>query len=710
LAIVLTLIVPAPNVMGAGNQLDYGFSSDGKVITNYVGNSHEEARAVAVQADGKIVVAGNTTIGGSQYYIHNWVLMRYLTNGSLDPSFGANGKLNLDFAGANDQITGLAIQSDGKILAAGWALGYDDNFAFARFLPNGSLDTTFGGDGKVMFSLFGNDHIAAISLQTDGKVVFAGSSFSTSDYVIHFVVGRLNTNGTLDHTFDSDGIVTTDFGSTSSPAWSVLAQADGKIVACGWNLSTVTDYDFVLARYNANGSLDNSFDGNGKLSTDFNGRADVAYKIVRTAAGKYVVAGTSYYENIPGGFELALARYNANGALDTTFSGDGKLATDVLPLFGDAVGGLVALPTGEVVVACYPKDFVDNHTPYFTLAKFLNDGKPDLSFGTGGTLITVFGPGGGYANALALQPDGSLVAAGRYRLTGGDDDIAVARYKSKGIAVRADFDGAGQADYAVFRPADSTWYVQNSSTGAFRFTAWGSLGDVTAPGDFYGDGITDPSVFRPSMATFYVLRSSTQTVLNAPLGTPTSTVVQGDYDGDGRTDFGVYESSTGLWTILRADGSTIQVTLGTPTDRPVPADYDGDGLHDPAVFSPASGTWTIKRSTLGNTTVQFGTNGDVPVPGDYDGDGLADLAVFRPSNATWYVINSIDGTLKSAPWGTSSDLPAPADIDGDGRLDLIVFRQSNGTWYVQKSSTGGTITTQFGQNGDFPIPAAYVSE
>jgi uncharacterized delta-60 repeat protein len=690
--------------------LDYGFSSDGKVLTNYVGNSHEDARAVAVQADGKIVVAGTTTIGGNGYPVHNWALMRYQANGSLDPTFGANGKLNLDFAGADDEITGLAIQSDGKILAAGFAHGYDDNFAFARFLPNGLLDTTFGGDGKVMFSLFGNDHVSAISLQSDGKLVFTGSSFSTSDYVVHFVVGRLNTNGTLDHTFDSDGIVTTDFGSTSSAPWGVLAQTDGKIVACGWNLSTVTDYDFVLARYNANGSLDNSFDGNGKLSTDFNGRGDAAYKIVRTVAGKYVVAGTSYNENIPGGFELALARYNANGALDTTFSGDGKLATDVLPLFGDGVGGLVALPSGEIVVACYPKDFVDNHAPYFTLAKFLNDGKPNLRFGTGGTLITVFGSGVGHANALALQTDGSLVAAGTYRAVGGDDDFAVARYKQSGIAVRADFDYGGQADYAVFRTADSTWYVQDSSTGGFSFAAWGTTGDIPTPGDFDGDGTTDATVFRPSMATFYVLRSSTQTILSAPLGTATSTVVQGDYDGDGRTDFGVYESSNGLWTILRADGSTIQVTLGGPNDRPAPADYDGDGLHDPAVFTPATGTWTIKRSTLGNTTIQFGVNGDIPVPGDYDGDGLADLAVFRPSNATWYLINSIDGSLRSAQWGTINDIPAPADIDGDGRLDLTVFRPSNGTWYVQKSSTGGTITTQFGRNGDLPIPAGYVSE
>jgi uncharacterized delta-60 repeat protein len=708
LALTLTFMLTiAPMAAGAGSHLDLSFSSDGKVTTGYVGNSNEEARAVAVQPDGKIVVVGNTSVGGNNSQDHNWALMRYNANGSIDTSFGANGKVNTDFAGGDDEVSGLAIQPDGKIVVGGWALMFDYNFAFARYLPNGLLDTSFGGDGKVGINLYGSDFAYGLAIQSDGKIVFVGGAFSTSDFVDHFVVGRLNSNGSLDTTFAGDGIVATDFGG-NPVGTGVLAQPDGKIVACGYHYSATTDYDFILARYNSNGSLDNSFDGNGMLSTDFNGRANMAKKIVRTSNGKYVVAGTWYDDNL--GFELALARYNSNGGLDTTFSGDGKLVTDLLPLFDDEAGGLVVTPTGEIVATCYAQNYLDNHDPSFTLVRFLNNGSPDLKFGTGGRVITVFGAGAGNAKALALQPDGSIVAAGRFRATGGSEDFAIARYKPNGIAVRADFDGAGQADYSLFRPADSTWYLQNSTTGAFSFVAWGMTGDLPAPGDYDGDGITDEAVYRPSMATWYVLRSSTQTILSAQIGTASSKVVQGDFDGDGITDFGVFEASTGVWAILRSAGGTTQVTLGAAADRPLPADYDGDGLIDEAVFTPASGSWTIKRSILGTTTIQFGINGDIPVPGDYDRDGLADLAVFRPSNATWYITSSIDGTLKSVPWGSGTDIPAPADIDGDGRLDLTAFRPSNGTWYVQKSTTGGTITTQFGQNGDSPISSAYTPQ
>ncbi|MEE9294854.1 MAG: delta-60 repeat domain-containing protein, partial [Phycisphaerae bacterium] len=269
LALCLFVLVLLPEVcLAQAGTLDPTFGDGGLVTTDFLGSSRDVGRdVVAIQADGKIVVVGQTSdAGGSDFAV-----ARYNADGSLDASFDGDGKLTTDFAGAGDIANSVAIQADGKIVVAGRASisGPDFDFAVARYNADGSLDTSFDGDGKLTTDFAGSTDLAlSVAIQADGKIVVAGqaSTFGTGS----FAVARYNADGTLDAGFDGDGKLTTDFAGRGEVAKSVAIQADGKIVAAGETF-TDTGFVFALARYNADGSLDASFDGDGKLTTDFAG-------------------------------------------------------------------------------------------------------------------------------------------------------------------------------------------------------------------------------------------------------------------------------------------------------------------------------------------------------------------------------------------------------------------------------------------------------
>ena len=253
------------------------------------------ARGVALQGDGKIVVVGG---GGSGA---DFALARYNTDGSLDTSFSGDGKLTTDF-GSSDAGAAVAVQGDGKIVAVGGSAG---DFALARYNPNGSLDTSFSGDGKQTTDFGGFGQVAAgVALQGDGKIVVAGNGGSTGNSV-DFALARYNTDGSLDTSFSGDGKQKTDFGDFDV-ATGVALQADGKIVAVG--VTRAGGGDFALARYNPNGSLDTSFSGDGKQTTDFGG-SDGANGVVLQGDGKIIAVGDSG----AGDGDFALARYNTTG-------------------------------------------------------------------------------------------------------------------------------------------------------------------------------------------------------------------------------------------------------------------------------------------------------------------------------------------------------------------------------------------------------------
>jgi uncharacterized delta-60 repeat protein len=193
-----------------------------------------------------------------------------------------------------------------------------------RYNADGSLDTGFDGDGKVTTAIGAStDYGYSVIQQSDGKLVVAGTSYNGSSY--DFALVRYNADGSLDASFDGDGIVTTAIGAANDYAQSVIQQADGKLVVAGYSYNG-SNYDVALVRYNTDGSLDTGFDGDGKVTTAIGTGYDEGYSVIQQADGKLVVAGTSYNGSSN---DFALVRYNADGSLDASFDGDGIVTTAI---------------------------------------------------------------------------------------------------------------------------------------------------------------------------------------------------------------------------------------------------------------------------------------------------------------------------------------------------------------------------------------------
>ena len=682
-AVILT---GARSARAGGSHLDYSFIPNGKVITDFGGG--DGATAVAIQSDGKIVVAGTSSINGGDFAV-----ARYNANGLLDTSFNGDGKVTTDFFGNNDGANAVVIQSDGKIVAVGVAYAEGRlNFGVVRYNTNGSLDTTFSGNGKFYFGFNDNGDIAySVALQSDGKIVIAGEAAAD------WGVARLNTDGSLDSTFGTNGKITTSFGGSNagSPgAKGVVVQSNGKLVAGGGaRLSGSGNDDFALARYNSNGSLDTTFGNGGVVVTDIGGGFnDWVNALKLMSDGRLVLVGFTY--PFPTTYTIAVVRYTSNGSLDTSFGTGGKYVG------GDGFAtDAVVQPGGDIFIS----DYISSSGNYtFDVLKLTFNGTPDPSFGTGGRVRTLTAMSAG-AYGIALQSNGKIVAAGTY-----NGNFLTVRYNPISTAANSDFSRDGHADFAVFRPATGTWYVSNSVNGAFGAVQFGANGDLPVPGDYDGDGATDAAVFRPSNSSWYILQSSNSTFRAAQFGTNGDLRAQGDYDGDSKTDIAVYRPSTTTWYIQRSTLGFEGVAFGAASDNPVPADYDGDGLTDIAVFRPSSGTWYEQRSSQGFYGIQFGQNLDRPVPADYDADGKADIGVFRPSNGSWYVLKSGNNAFTAAQWGAAGDIAAPADYDGDGKADYAVWRPSTGIWYALRSSNAQLMAVPFGASGDVPIASSYV--
>jgi uncharacterized delta-60 repeat protein len=283
---------------------DSSFGTNGNVITT-IGSEKNVGYSLTIQSDGKILVAGYSMDVTSKV-----ALLRYNTDGSLDSSFDGDGKVTTQVGSVDDVGFSVSVQPDGKILVAGYSSnGSDYDFALVRYNAKGSLDSNFDEDGKVTNAIGSGDDLSFSSaIQADGKILVAGRSFNGSDY--DFALIRYNTNGSLDSSFERNGIVTTPIGSSQDLPWSVTTQSNGKIVVAG-EYDNGSDYDFAMVRYNTNGSLDSSFEGDGIVTTDFSGANNAAQSVTIAADGKIILAGTAYTTQSV----FAIARYNGDAAL-----------------------------------------------------------------------------------------------------------------------------------------------------------------------------------------------------------------------------------------------------------------------------------------------------------------------------------------------------------------------------------------------------------
>jgi uncharacterized delta-60 repeat protein len=394
----------------APGDLDASFGNGGKVITA-VGASSDLAFGAALQPDGKIIVIGHcSNSNGSDFCV-----ARYLPNGALDTSFNASGKRVTAIGLGSDYGRAVALQRDSKIVVVGECLnGNNYDFCLARYLPDGALDTSFNGTGKVISTIGANDDTAnAVAMQPDDKIVVAGQCGIKS------CVARYLPNGALDMSFNGTGFSISTNGLSDYHNTSVVLQADGKIVIAA-TCHNGNNYDFCVSRYLPNGALDTSFSGSGNQITPIGQGDDFARAVALQPDGKIVVAGSCFNGNSN---DFCLARYLSNGTLDANFNTSGKLISAV-GASGAFARSLALQPDGKIIVAgsCVSGTGID-----FCVARYLPSGQRDTSFNNIGALITAIENSDDQATALVLQPDGKIVVAG-YCLTS-TNGFCLARYE-----------------------------------------------------------------------------------------------------------------------------------------------------------------------------------------------------------------------------------------------------------------------------------------
>jgi uncharacterized delta-60 repeat protein len=319
LGMTLAVAAAAP-AQAAPGDLDLTFGGTG-IVTTPLGPMNDVAASVAVQADGKIVAAGwsSTDLPDCNGGRTDIALVRYNSDGTLDTSFGGTGKV-ITSIGCSASASSIALQGDGKIVIAGAQADYDQSsFAVLRYNPDGTLDTSFGaGTGAVITEIGDYAYASSVALQTDGKILAAGATSPPGPDVADVALVRYNPDGTLDTSFGAGtGKVTTEFvtGKTDN-IHSVALQRDGKIVAGGASHDG-RNYRFALVRYNSDGTLDTAFGGTGKvISADI---GDLVNSIAVQGDGKIVAAGADF----------KVVRYNSDGTLDTSFGGTGVVRTSI---------------------------------------------------------------------------------------------------------------------------------------------------------------------------------------------------------------------------------------------------------------------------------------------------------------------------------------------------------------------------------------------
>ncbi len=393
--------------LNADGSLDTSFGTNGKKIISFdlggrdaddhLSLDQDIATCVALQSDGKIVVGGYAQRGLGNF---DFAVVRLNTDGALDTTFSSDGKaiVAFDYGGAgDDRATGVAIQSDGKIVLVGYCqkaqLG-DNDIALARLKTDGSLDTSFTGDGRKFIGFnnngAGDDRGAAVTIQPDGRIVVVGYAQASGTGNDDFAIARVTTNGTLDRSFSGDGKKTVAFnlgGTGNDRATSVALQSDGGIVVAGSASSVDGDGDFAIARIKKNGSLDKTFSGDGMKTIPFNLGAsleDQATGVAIQSDGSIVLSGLAQI-SATGDFDFAAARLTSVGELDTNFSTDGKksIAFNMGGSDNDVANGIVLQPDGKIVLFGHALR-TDPANTDFAVARLDTDGQLDTSFGTGG--------------------------------------------------------------------------------------------------------------------------------------------------------------------------------------------------------------------------------------------------------------------------------------------------------------------------------------
>lgn len=437
ICLLLPLLVPAQ-----AGFLDPSFSNDGSAITSFLSGGHASASDVAVLLNGRILVVGGTW-QPSVDISSQIALLRYMPDGTIDETFGNNGKKMVGLPNLNAEASKIWLLPDGKFLCAGSAWNNeDDYFLLARFNADGSPDPAFDGDGILLkqvsnFAQYGN----ALVVQPDGKILLGGIANITG--YLEPVVWRFHANGTVDNSFGGGaGFVHTPLGDSYAGVEEIMLQSDGRIVvACHATIGNLEK--FAALRYLPNGNPDNSFSSDGKVIFSITSGEDFPSSAVLQPDGKIVIAG--YCQVQPANTGMAVVRILPNGNLDSGFGDNGVKIIQVSNAH-EQLSDIALQPDGKLLLGGSANV---NGTYHTAMARLLPNGQSDASFGQSGSIVHNLNTLGDNIQALRLQADGKIVSAGSFWIDG-RHNFAVCRFSNVVPTVDNDEPAAQEAAVRLY--------------------------------------------------------------------------------------------------------------------------------------------------------------------------------------------------------------------------------------------------------------------
>ena len=746
--------------------LDNTFGTGGNGYTKFNSGilAPDKLNAAAATPDGNTVITGNTYLDGKNYFT-----VAKVTPTGYDTSFG--GLMSIGYSGISlpvyqSNTTGLidgigkdiVVQPDGKIVAVGWQLFINSNnqnngryIIVTRLNADGTLDTSFNGTGIQTININGSDYANAVALQSDGKIVIGG--YTENGNITNALVARLNTDGTLDTTFDNDGIVTFSSAYDNNKFNDIAVQTDGKIIVCGQNSAN----DFLIVRYNTDGTLDTSFNMTGIVYTDFNNSIDAATCLTIQPDFKIVVSGYAY-SNISGDF--AVARYLTNGSLDTSFSGDGKVSVGASGF--TLIINSISISGNRIYLGGYYEEYT-SYKEFFIYALTLN-GNPDnfnngnpfirhdagsaddigVSFVKHGTTTSLFGYSDDKFSYYNLTTSNSFIYVNKlietytnlklsknstniYTLNGSYNNYSIAAFTNFGQNLLY-FGGAGglpnmhgaflNNNDAVFEDTYDNNFLVSGNHIIYRYHSGGLL-DTTLS----GSGILnlpllanqsvfiDDIVCLPNNSFFVITEKSNND--NTSLHT---TVYKFNSNGTPDTNYGV--------------NGVFEDTPDGNNDFPNKGVIDNDGkliIVGSIEYPGERKMFTMRLNQNGTLDNSYGVNGQIiyninGLPYPYatsiqlQNDGkLLVLINYQPTQQSEFSILrlNIDGSLDTTyngsgiahtiiPQSTNASASDFIILD-DGKTLLSGSSVINGQSYLTlvRYNTNGTLDTTFGTNGVF---------
>jgi uncharacterized delta-60 repeat protein len=579
--------------------LDASFGNSGITITN-AGSENDALTAVAIQSDNKIIAGGESYRNG----ISQFALIRYNTNGTADPSYGNNGLVITNF-GNSCNINALVLQPGNKVVAVGnYNDGTNGDFAIARYLINGSLDTSFNGSGEVTSNFGNSDNAISVALQTNGKIL-VGGYYTNQQYNSHFEIARYNANGSIDSSFNGTGVAGTNFGSTEEIFASLAVQSNGKIIAGGYIYTTNGFDDLALARFNVSGGIDSSFGLYGQvLDSIGNGNYNFLNCLTLESNGQILSGG---YTQTSNSILFTLSRFNTNGSLDNSFGTSGNVQ-GFYP--GNAIyyDGMMVQSDEKIVVNGYTSNGVTY--PYF-LTRLNQNGSTDLTYGNKGMAVT----NGYYA---VMQSDGKVVES-YYNTTSTGYELMLSRYNTNGSPdltygtngiVLSDFFGGSETYGPTAIQADNkvvvAGYIENSVGTDLLLARFNTDG---TPDLSFGNGGAITVDFEPSDYPQTIAIGSNGKILVGEVGYTASyqgVVVLSRFNPNGSLDSSF--AKTG-YIILSPGLYAFSGTVASQNDGKILLSYEVSSNYS-TYYS-----YVTRYKSNGITDSLFGVNGTIPVAG-----------------------------------------------------------------------------------------------